>query len=81
MPETIQVCDLKKVYNIKAKGCLQDKLIAVSNLSFSLQAGECFALLGVNGAGKSTTFKSLTHEVKPTSGSITIAGYNISTQF
>jgi ATP-binding cassette, subfamily A (ABC1), member 3 len=46
-----------------------------------LQAGECFALLGVNGAGKSTTFKSLTHEVKPTSGRISIAGYDISTHF
>ena len=30
------------------------------------------ALLGVNGAGKSTTFKSLTKEVTPTSGKITI---------
>lgn len=43
-------------------------MVAVSNLSFALNAGECFALLGVNGAGKSTTFKSLTNEVQPTSG-------------
>ena len=53
-------------------------LFAVSNLSFSLQSGECFALLGVNGAGKSTTFKSLTCEVKPTSGKIKIAGFDVS---
>ena len=53
----------------------------MNNLSFSLKIGECFALLGVNGAGKSTTFKSLTCEVKPTSGNIKIAGFYISTQF
>jgi ABC-type multidrug transport system ATPase subunit len=51
---------------------------AVNNLNFGLASGECFALLGVNGAGKSTTFKSLTHEVLPTSGSITVGGYNLS---
>jgi ATP-binding cassette subfamily A (ABC1) protein 3 len=38
-------------------------------------------LLGVNGAGKSTTFKSLTKEVLPTSGSIQIAGINVSENF
>lgn len=78
----IQVSNLKKVYNIESKKCCQkDQLIAVSNLSFSLQSGECFALLGVNGAGKSTTFKSLTCEVKPTSGRIKIAGFDVSKQF
>ena len=45
-------------------------MVAVNNLSFALEAGECFALLGVNGAGKSTTFKALTSEVTPTSGKI-----------
>ena len=38
-------------------------------------------MLGVNGAGKSTTFKSLTCEVKPTSGKIKIAGFDVSKQF
>lgn len=51
--------------------------LAVEKLSFGLSAGECFCLLGVNGAGKSTTFKSLTCEVKPTSGVIKIAGIDI----
>jgi len=53
----------------------------VSNLSFAVERGECFALLGVNGAGKSTTFKSLTREISPTSGSIGIGGYNMATEF
>ena len=47
-------------------------LVAVEKLSFGLQSGECFALLGVNGAGKSTTFKSLTRDTTPTTGKITI---------
>ena len=35
-------------------------ILAVEKTSFGLDYGECFALLGVNGAGKSTTFKALT---------------------
>lgn len=42
--------------------------LAVERISFGLDYGECFALLGVNGAGKSTTFKSLTGDVLPTTG-------------
>jgi len=57
--------------------CKNQTLAAVSDLSFSLEQGECFALLGVNGAGKSTTFKSLTCEVQPTSGSIKIGGFDV----
>ncbi len=38
-------------------------------------------MLGVNGAGKSTTFKSLTREITPTTGKITIQGYDIQTEF
>jgi ABC-type multidrug transport system ATPase subunit len=33
--------------------------VAVDNLSFGIERGEVFGLLGVNGAGKSTTFKML----------------------
>jgi len=33
--------------------------VAVDNLSFGVKRGEVFGLLGVNGAGKSTTFKML----------------------
>ncbi|KAK0086066.1 hypothetical protein PV325_003922 [Microctonus aethiopoides] len=44
--------------------------VAVKNLSIGVQAGTCFGLLGVNGAGKSTTFKMLTTELIPTAGKI-----------
>lgn len=50
---------------------------AVHQASFGLDYGECFALLGVNGAGKSTTFKSLTRDITPTTGEITVQGFNI----
>jgi ABC-type multidrug transport system ATPase subunit len=56
-------------------------LLAVENLSFGLSKGECFALLGVNGAGKSTTFKMLTSEEEPTSGSIKIQGMDMQKDF
>ena len=60
----IKVENLRKVYEVKGSCCAPMKpLVAVENISFGLEAGECFALLGVNGAGKSTTFKSLTSEV------------------
>ena len=53
----------------------------MAQASFGLNYGECFALLGVNGAGKSTTFKSLTREIAPTLGEITIQGHNVQSEF
>lgn len=52
---------------------------AVKTISFGLEFGECFALLGVSGAGKTTLFKCLTGEVFPSSGNITIGGFDVST--
>ena len=42
---------------------------------FGLQ-GECFGLLGINGAGKTTCMKMLTGDVMPSSGSASILGHN-----
>lgn len=50
---------------------------AVNDVSFQVQPGELFALLGPNGAGKSTTIKMLTTLLKPTSGELTLAGYDV----
>jgi len=52
------------------------KFIAVDNINFKVNSGEIFAFLGPNGAGKSTTIKMMTTISKPTTGSITIAGFN-----
>ena len=78
----IKVEGLRKVYEVKGSCCAPLKpLVAVENISFGLEAGECFALLGVNGAGKSTTFKSVTSEVEPTAGSIHIGALDIRKDF
>jgi ABC-2 type transport system ATP-binding protein len=50
---------------------------AVDDISFSVPMGSLFALLGPNGAGKTTAISILTTTLLPTSGSITIAGYDI----
>lgn len=50
---------------------------AVNNLSLQINKGELFALLGVNGAGKTTIIKMLTCLSKPTSGEAFINGKSI----
>ena len=42
--------------------------VAVDDISFGIKHGECFTLLGANGAGKTTIFKMMTGDVKPTAG-------------
>lgn len=55
-------------------------LNAVSDISFSVNAGEKVAFLGPNGAGKSTTIKMLTGILHPTSGEMSVIGLNPSKQ-
>jgi ABC-type multidrug transport system ATPase subunit len=50
---------------------------AVRGISFGLKSGERFGLLGVNGAGKSTTLNILTGDIPPSSGQAFIAGYSL----
>jgi ABC-2 type transport system ATP-binding protein len=49
---------------------------AVDNISFVVKTGEIFAFLGPNGAGKSTTIKMLTTLLLPSSGKITLNGFD-----
>ena len=49
---------------------------AVDDLSFQVYAGEIFGLLGPNGAGKSTTLRTLITLLHPTSGTVTVMGYD-----
>jgi ABC-type multidrug transport system ATPase subunit len=51
--------------------------LAVDNLSFALNYGECFALLGVTGAGKTSTFKCLTGEEWADSGKLSLGGFDL----
>ncbi|MGG5372796.1 ABC transporter ATP-binding protein [Enterococcus sp. AZ196] len=50
---------------------------ALDNLSLTIKAGEIFGFLGHNGAGKSTTIKSLVSIIEPTNGEILFDGKNL----
>jgi lipopolysaccharide transport system ATP-binding protein len=56
------------------QGLDQREFWALQNVSFSVQRGEAFGIIGGNGAGKSTILKLLTGIMRPTNGSIHVAG-------
>ncbi len=53
---------------------------AITDINFRVEAGEVLGFLGPNGAGKTTTMKIITGFIPPTSGEVTIAGYDIVTE-
>jgi ABC-2 type transport system ATP-binding protein len=73
MQPIIEVQNLVKRYR-------QAETNAVDGISFDVAPGEFFALLGPNGAGKTTTISILTTTLAATSGTISVAGYDIATQ-
>ncbi|XP_050793593.1 ATP-binding cassette sub-family A member 13 [Gopherus flavomarginatus] len=61
--------DILLLYNLRK--CYQDfskRNTAVKDINLGIPRGECFGLLGANGAGKSTTFKMLTGDITPSGG-------------
>ncbi len=65
MPVLLEVKHLVKKYG---------DLLAVNDVTFSIEQGECFGLLGPNGAGKTTTIEVVEDIIPPTSGSIKYKG-------
>jgi ABC-2 type transport system ATP-binding protein len=59
---------------------LKDHLVAVDHLSFSIERGEIFSLVGPDGAGKTTTIRMMCGILAPTEGSISLLGYDIRKQ-
>ena len=51
--------------------------VAVDNISFEVEKGGIVGFLGPNGAGKTTTMRVLTCFLPPTSGSVSVAGYDV----
>jgi ABC-2 type transport system ATP-binding protein len=82
----IEVSQVRKVFetNVRRKGRFgtlsslirpdKREVVAVEEISFSIEKGESVAYLGPNGAGKSTTIKMLTGILEPSGGSIRVAG-------
>ena len=69
----ITVDALSKIYADTRRG----DLLAVDGVSFSVQPGEIFGLLGANGAGKTTVLRILSTVLKPTSGTALVAGHSV----
>ncbi len=72
MTDIITVKNLVEVYSDGTK--------AVDDITFNVSEGEFFGFLGPNGAGKSTTIKILTTLLKKTSGTVSIAGFDVDKQ-
>jgi len=53
---------------------------AVDAISFTVQSGEVFGFLGANGAGKTTAIRMFTGLLAPTSGSASVAGFDVATE-
>ena len=66
--QSIKTIDLVKQYK---------NITAVDKLNLEIKQGELFALLGMNGAGKTTALKMLSCLTKPTSGDAIVGGYSI----
>ena len=69
--ESISVSQLEKKFG---------KFVAVNKITFSVKKGEIFGFLGSNGSGKSTTIRMLCGIITPTSGTGTVAGYDMISQ-
>ncbi|XP_039902431.1 LOW QUALITY PROTEIN: ATP-binding cassette sub-family A member 2 [Simochromis diagramma] len=62
--DMLKIKNLTKVYKSRKMG----RILAVDRLCLGVRPGECFGLLGVNGAGKTSTFKMLTGDECTTGG-------------
>jgi ABC-type multidrug transport system ATPase subunit len=61
----------------KTYGKAKEKILAVDNVSFNVNSGEIFGLIGPDGAGKTSIFRMLTTVLLPDSGSASIEGLDI----
>jgi len=75
----IDVRDLERTFDVRRRvegrrRRVRDSVLAVHDLTFSVDAGEMVGYIGPNGAGKSTTIKMLTGILVPTGGQVRVAG-------
>ncbi len=67
---------LTKAFRDKKKG----EILGADAVSFRVEPGRIYGLLGANGAGKTTTLRLLATLLRPTSGTATVAGYDIASE-
>jgi len=70
---TVRVSELRKTFYDESRG----EVRAVDGVSFDCRPGEVFGLLGANGAGKTTTLRMLSTVLRPTGGSATLMGHDV----
>ncbi|CAN0021601.1 unnamed protein product [Pylaiella littoralis] len=70
--DVVKVKGLRKVYPVS-----NGAKVAVKSTSLGIPRGECFGLLGINGAGKSSTLAILSGELPPTTGSAFLSGFDV----
>jgi ATP-binding cassette subfamily A (ABC1) protein 5 len=68
-PDALRVFGLRKSYAGSSRP-------AVSNLWLGVKPGECFGLLGINGCGKTTTFRMCAGDLRPSGGRVEIGNSN-----
>jgi len=73
---TVSVQDLRKTFYDESRG----EVKAVDGVTFSCDPGEVFGLLGANGAGKTTTLRMLSTVLKPTGGTASVMGHDVSSE-
>lgn len=72
--DVISVSDLRHSFAAKHRQSARE---ALQGLTFQVQSGEIFGLLGPNGGGKSTTFHILSTTFQPTSGQVQVFGVDV----
>jgi len=72
----IEARHLTKTFQDKKRGTIT----AVDDVSFTCRPGQIYGLLGANGAGKTTTLRILATLLRPTSGTATVAGHDVSAE-
>ena len=72
----IEARNLTKTFHDKKRGAIR----AAENVSFRVAPEQIYGLLGANGAGKTTTLRMLATLLKPTSGSASVAGFDVAAQ-
>jgi oligopeptide/dipeptide ABC transporter ATP-binding protein len=75
----LEIDALKKHFPIKRRffGGAAEQVLAVDGVSFSIGEGETLGLVGESGCGKSTVGRAILRLIEPTSGSIRVAGQDI----